>query len=172
MVHKVASEKEFRDCMCQALNVVVTIPNSALLSLAATFLSNFLNGKSFLLLAVIATPDKTVFVDFFATWCGPCVKIGPFFAELAESNPDAIFIKVSCWLQLSGSAWRVRFSRFWVELRMLHSCWCPGIRLACRWMWMTSILCPVLWASAPCPPLWLSEMARKSESWLELPLRA
>merc|ERR1711907_127594 len=38
--------------------------------------------------------DKTVFVDFTATWCGPCRFIGPYFEELAEQNPEAEFVSV------------------------------------------------------------------------------
>ena len=37
---------------------------------------------------------KLVVVDFTATWCRPCQFIAPKFAEMAEANPEAIFIKV------------------------------------------------------------------------------
>ncbi|TPX37133.1 hypothetical protein SmJEL517_g01014 [Synchytrium microbalum] len=38
--------------------------------------------------------DKVVFVDFFATWCGPCKAISPIFEKLSSQFPNAVFIKV------------------------------------------------------------------------------
>lgn len=35
-----------------------------------------------------------VLVDFTASWCGPCKKIGPYFEELATKYPDVIFVKI------------------------------------------------------------------------------
>lgn len=46
---------------------------------------------------------KTVFVDFTATWCGPCQFIGPYFEELSKQHEGAKFVKVDV-DQLEGVA--------------------------------------------------------------------
>ena len=38
--------------------------------------------------------DALTFVDFFATWCGPCRAFGPTFEAASEENPDIVFGKV------------------------------------------------------------------------------
>ena len=39
--------------------------------------------------------DKLVVIDFFATWCGPCVTLGPQFETIStEQADDALYYKV------------------------------------------------------------------------------
>ena len=40
------------------------------------------------------TDNNLVFVDFWATWCGPCRVFGPTFEAASEENPDIVFGKV------------------------------------------------------------------------------
>ncbi|MEL7341900.1 MAG: TlpA family protein disulfide reductase, partial [Bacteroidota bacterium] len=39
--------------------------------------------------------DSKLVINFWATWCGPCVKELPVFNDLAEVHPNARFIFVS-----------------------------------------------------------------------------
>lgn len=41
--------------------------------------------------------NRIVFLDIYATWCGPCKHIAPVFEELANNNAGrALFAKTNC----------------------------------------------------------------------------
>lgn len=43
----------------------------------------------------VISSDKTVLLDFYADWCGPCRMIGPIVAEIAEERSDIKVGKVN-----------------------------------------------------------------------------
>ncbi|KAM0037661.1 putative monodehydroascorbate reductase (NADH) [Helianthus debilis subsp. tardiflorus] len=45
---------------------------------------------------VNAAGDKTVVLDMYTQWCGPCKVIAPKFKELSEKYLDVVFLKLDC----------------------------------------------------------------------------
>ena len=43
----------------------------------------------------IRNSEKTVLIDFYADWCGPCRMVAPIIEEIAEEREDIIVGKVN-----------------------------------------------------------------------------
>ena len=44
---------------------------------------------------ILSKSDKTVFCDFWATWCGPCRMLAPVLEEISDKyDGKAIFVKL------------------------------------------------------------------------------
>jgi thioredoxin 1 len=50
--------------------------------------------------------NEILFVDFWASWCGPCLQFAPTYEAASEANPDLTFGSVNTeeQHQLSGAA--------------------------------------------------------------------
>lgn len=44
--------------------------------------------------AEVLQSERTVLLDFFATWCGPCKLLAPVLDQLAQEHPEIKVCKV------------------------------------------------------------------------------
>lgn len=43
----------------------------------------------------VKNSDKTVLLDFYADWCGPCRMVSPLVDEIANENPQYLVGKIN-----------------------------------------------------------------------------
>ncbi|MDO4156730.1 MAG: thioredoxin [Oscillospiraceae bacterium] len=43
----------------------------------------------------VKTSDKSVLLDFYADWCGPCRMVSPLVDEISEENPQYLVGKIN-----------------------------------------------------------------------------
>lgn len=52
-----------------------------------------INSENFA--TVVLKSDKTVLIDFYANWCGPCKMLSPIVEQFASENDDIKVVKIN-----------------------------------------------------------------------------
>ncbi len=42
----------------------------------------------------VVTGSSMVLLDFWASWCGPCMTFGPVYEKVSQDHPDVVFGKI------------------------------------------------------------------------------
>lgn len=45
--------------------------------------------------SIVKQTEKSVLIDFWAPWCGPCQMLGPIIEEIAAEREDVIVAKIN-----------------------------------------------------------------------------
>src|SRR5690606_2739414 len=74
---------------------------------------------------ILSDTDSLIVIDYFATWCGPCRAIAPFFDELSNKYSSCVFLKVDVdqqreIAQQQGIQFMPTF-QFWLNNKLLYT---------------------------------------------------
>ncbi len=45
---------------------------------------------------IVMKSELPVLIDFWASWCGPCMKLAPIIEQIASERKDLVVCKVNC----------------------------------------------------------------------------
>ena len=45
--------------------------------------------------SLVQASEKTVLLDFYADWCGPCRMVSPLVDQIAEEHPEYLVCKIN-----------------------------------------------------------------------------